>query len=302
MYDIIIIGRGPAGISAALYGVRAGQKVLVIAQDDGQLAKADKVDNYYGFAETISGPQLQKNAIAQATRLGVEFVEATTTGISWDDRFHVTSSAGAWESHAVILAAGMPKRKPRLAGLAEYEGKGVSYCAICDGFFYRGKTVGVIGHGDFALHEIHDLIPFAGSIYWLTNGRSLALSHPLDTLPDKTSVDERPLARIDGDGDQVREIVYEDGCRTRVDGIFVAEGTASAMDFALKLGIEQAGNSIRADRDGRTNLPGFFAAGDCTGGILQISVAVGEGAAAGLAAVKFVREKKAREKQAAAAT
>ncbi len=296
MYDIIIIGRGPAGISAALYGVRAGQSVLVIAQDDGQLSKADKVDNYYGFAETISGPLLQKNAITQATRLGVTFAEATVTGITWDDHFRVTSSAGAWDGIAVILAAGMPKRKPRLAGLAEYEGKGVSYCATCDGFFYRGKTVGVIGNGDFSLHEIQDLIPFAGSVYWLTNGRALALSQPLDSLPDKTSVDERPLARIDGDGEQVREIVYEDGCRTRVDGIFVAEGTASALDFALKLGIEQSGNSMRVDRDGRTNLPGFFAAGDCTGGILQISVAVGEGAAAGLAAAKFAREKKAQKK------
>ena len=97
----------------------------------------------------------------------------------------------------------------------------------------------------------------------------------------------------------LREIVFEDGCRTHVDGIFVAEGTASATDFALKLGIETAGNAIRTDRDGRTNLPGFFAAGDCTGGILQISVAVGEGATAGLAAAKFVREKKAEEKKAA---
>ncbi|NLN45894.1 MAG: NAD(P)/FAD-dependent oxidoreductase [Clostridiaceae bacterium] len=299
MYDVIIIGRGPAGLSAALYVVRAGQSALVVAQDDGQIAKAEKVDNYYGFSETTSGPELQKNALAQARRLGVDFAEGTVTGIVWDDHFRVSSAEGEWEARAVILATGMPKRKSRLQGLDLYEGKGVSYCATCDGFFYRGKTVGVIGNADYALHEIHDLVPFAGSIFWLTNGRPVALSKPLVSLPDKTSIDERPLAKVDGDGEVLREIVFEDGCRTHVDGIFVAEGTASATDFALKLGIETAGNAIRTDRDGRTNLPGFFAAGDCTGGILQISVAVGEGATAGLAAAKFVREKKAEEKKAA---
>lgn len=296
MFDVIVIGRGPAGLSAAIYAVRAGQTVLVVARDDGQVVRADKVDNYYGFAETTSGPELQKNALAQARRLGVSFAEGVVTGIEWEDTFRVTTADASWESHAVVLATGMPKRRVRLAGIEKYEGKGVSYCATCDGFFYRGKTVGVVGNADFALHELTDLLPFAGSVVWLTNGRPLELSVPLEKMPEKTSLDERPLAGVDGDGEVLQAVLFEDGCRMNIDGLFVAEGTASAMDFALKLGIPSAGNAIVVERDGRTALPGFFAAGDCTGGVLQISVAVGEGASAGLSAARFVRDKKAGQK------
>ena len=223
------------------------------------------------------------------------------TNITWDGTFKVFASEQEWEAHAVILAAGMPKNKVRLAGLDKYEGKGVSYCATCDAFFYRGKTVGVLGNADFALHELTDLLPFAKSIVWLSNGRPLVLTAPLEGLPAKTVLDERKLSSVDGDGEVLQAVVFEDGSRLPVDGLFIAEGTASATDFALKLGIPSSGNAIVTDRNGKTDLPGFFAAGDCTGGVLQISVAVGEGAAAGLAAVKFVRDKKAAEKAAAPA-
>ncbi len=300
MFDIIIIGRGPAGLSAAIYAVRAGMTVLVVAKDNGQIAKAEKVDNYFGFAETTSGPELLKNALAQARRLGVEFAEGTVTNVGWEGSFKVTTAEAEWDSYAVVLATGMPKRRIRLAGLEKYEGKGVSYCATCDAFFYRGKTVGVVGNADFALHELNDLIPFAGSIVWLTNGRPLELTAPLPALPEKTSLDERPLASVDGDGEVLQAVVFEDGCRMKVDGLFIAEGTASATDFAMKLGVPSSAGAITAERDGSTALPGFYAAGDCTGGVLQIATAVGEGASAGLAAVKFVRAKKAEEKAAAA--
>ena len=296
MFDTIVIGRGPAGLSAAIYAVRAGLSVLVVAKDDGQIAKAEKVDNYFGFAETTSGAELQKNAMAQAVRLGVTFAEGNVTAIEWDGHFHVAVADASWESITVILATGMPKRRIRLTGLQAYEGKGVSYCATCDGFFYRGKTVGVIGNADFALKELHDLMPFAASIVWLTNGRPLDLSTPLSEMPEKTTLDERPLAAVDGDGEVLRAVVFADGSRASLDGLFIAEGTASATDFAIKLGIPTAGNAIVTDRDCKTALPGFFAAGDCTGGVLQIAVAVGEGASAGLSAAKFVREKKSEEK------
>lgn len=296
MFDTIVIGRGPAGLSAAIYAVRAGLSVLVVAKDDGQIAKAEKVDNYFGFAETTSGAELQKNAMAQAVRLGVTFAEGNVTAIEWDNHFHVAVADASWESYTVILATGMPKRRIRLTGLQTYEGKGVSYCATCDGFFYRGKTVGVIGNADFALKELHDLMPFAASIVWLTNGRSLELSTPLPEMPEKTTLDERPLAAVDGDGEVLRAVVFADGSRVSLDGLFIAEGTASATDFAIKLGIPTAGNAIVTDRDCKTALPGFFAAGDCTGGVLQIAVAVGEGASAGLSAAKFVREKKSEER------
>jgi thioredoxin reductase (NADPH) len=296
MYDALVIGRGPAGLSAAVYAVRAGLKVLVVAKDDGQIAKAEKVDNYFGFAEATTGAELQKNAMAQARRLGVDFADDTVTDIAWDGVFHVAAAKEAWEAYSVILATGMPKRRIRLSGLSAYEGKGISYCATCDGFFYRGKTVGVVGNADFALRELHDLLPFAASILWLTNGRPLDLSVPLTGMPEKTTLDERPLAAVDGDGEVLREVVFADGSHVSLDGLFIAEGTASATDFAFKLGIPSVGSAIVADRDGKTALPGFFAAGDCTGGVLQIAVAVGEGASAGLAASKYVRDIKSGEK------
>ena len=298
MFDVLVIGRGPAGLSAAIYAVRSGLSVLVVAKDDGQIAKADKVDNYFGFAEVTSGPELQKSGLAQARRLGVEFVEDNVTGIEWQESFTVAGSTGSWEARTVILATGMPKKKIRLKGISEYEGHGVSYCATCDGFFYRGKTVAVIGNGDFALHEIRDLTPFASTIRWLSNGRPLSLSEPQEALPEKTELDERALEAVEGDGEVVRAVRFTDGTTLDVDGVFVAEGTASATDFALKLGIQAEGNAIVTERNGATMLPGFFAAGDCTGGVLQIATAVGEGAAAGLAAGAFVRKQKAAEKKA----
>lgn len=300
MFDTLVIGRGPAGLSAAVYAVRAGLSVLVLAKGDGQIAKAEKVDNYFGFAETTSGTELQKNAMAQARRLGVAFAQGNVTSIEWDDRFHIATADASWDAYTVILATGMPKRRIRLTGLKSFEGKGVSYCATCDGFFYRGKTVGVVGNSDYALRELNDLMPFAGSIVWFTNGRPLELSTPLSKMPEKTLLEERPLSAVEGDGEVLRAVVLKDGSRISLDGLFIAEGTASATDFALKLGIPTDGNAIVTDRDGKTALPGFFAAGDCTGGILQIAVAVGEGASAGLAAAKFVREKKSEEKTSSA--
>ena len=140
MTDIIIIGSGPAGISAALYAKRFGADVTVISRGSGALAKAEKIENYYGLAEPVTGAELEANGIAGAKRLGVNFVEDEVVGVAMNDDFTglvVQTPNRTCEAKAVVLSAGSTRLAPKIPGLKELEGKGVSYCAICDAFFYR---------------------------------------------------------------------------------------------------------------------------------------------------------------------
>ena len=140
-YDLIIIGAGPAGISAALYVKRANLNVAVIYSGESQLEKAHKIDNYYGFPQGIAGADLYANGIAQAKNLGIEVINAEVTNIQMDSPTQYTVSANGtdYSAPSVILATGNKKLRPLIEGIAEFETKGVSYCAICDGFFYRKK-------------------------------------------------------------------------------------------------------------------------------------------------------------------
>ena len=284
-FDLIVIGQGPAGISAAVYAVRSGLKVLVISRDRGSLEKAEKIENYYGFIDPVSGPDLLDRGMAQANRLGVEALEAEVTGVTWMDDFNVDTTMGSFVAVSIVLALGMPRRKASVSGLGEFEGRGVSYCATCDGFFYRGKKVAVIGNGEYAVKEADELRHFASEVVILTNGRPLESASPDPAI----LVDQRKLIKAEGDDDKIRRLVTEDG-PIEIDGVFVAEGTASALDIALKLGLDNDGKVILTDGNQQTNLPGLFAAGDCTGGLLQVAVAVGEGAKAGMAAAGYVRK------------
>lgn len=284
-FDLIVVGHGPAGVSAAIYAVRSGLSVLMIGRDKGSLEKADKIENYFGFVEPISGIELLTRGLDQARRLGVEILESEVTGISFIEQFEVDTTAGSFTAKSVILALGMPRRKAAVSGLSEFDGRGVSYCATCDGFFYRGKKVAVIGNGDFAFKEASELKPFAAEITLMTNGRPYEAAGQDPAI----KVDLRKVLRAEGDEDKIRRLVLDDGT-LEIDGVFVAEGTASALDLALKLGIENDGKVILTDDHQQTNLPGLYAAGDCTGGLLQVAIAVGEGAQAGMSAAGFVRK------------
>lgn len=286
MHDLVVIGKGPAGLSAAIYAVRAGLSVLVIGRDTGALATADVIENYFGFAEPIEAKKLLAEGLAQAERLGVEIVTDEVTGIAWLENFVVHTAEAAFETKSLVIASGLPRRKASVKGLTDFEGRGVSYCATCDGFFYRGKTVAVIGNGDFAFQEASELKPFASQIHLLTNGRPYESAR----TDSQIQVDLRAIDRVSGDDIKVRSLHLADGTTLEVDGIFVAEGTASALDLALKLGLDNDGKTISVQsRSQDTNLPGVFAAGDCTGGLLQIAVAVGDGARAGISAANYVR-------------
>lgn len=287
MYDLIVIGKGPAGLSAAIYAVRAGLSVLVIGRDTGALATAELIENYLGFVEPISGEKLLGDSLAQAKRLGVEILTEEVTGLAFMENLVVHTSEHEYETKTLVLASGMPRRKATVKGLTEFEGRGVSYCATCDAFFYRNKTVAVIGNGEYAFKEASELKPFAKRIVLLTNGRA----YEAGKEDEKIELDQRTIAGVSGDEIKIRSVEFTDGTSLELDGVFVAEGTASAVDLALKLGVDNDGKVITVNsRSQDTNIPGVFAAGDCTGGLLQIAVAVGDGARAGMSAANYVRE------------
>ena len=285
-YDVIIVGNGPAGLSAALYTSRAGLSTLVIGKDQGALAKAERIENYFGMAEPISGCELVENTKIQARNLGADLVTDEIFHISWNQGFTLEGRAGSYQAKAVLLATGSARKKADIDGISRLEGHGVSYCAICDAFFYRGRKVAVLGNEEYAVHELGQLLPVTGSAVLLTNGQELQ-ADATEGVPVMTG----RIRSIDGQ-EEVTGVTFEDGSRIELDGLFVALGSAGAVDLARKIGALTDGRKIETDESMATNVPGLYAAGDCTGGLLQISTAVGEGAKAAMSMIKFVRQQK----------
>ncbi len=286
MKDAVIIGAGPAGLSAALYILRAGFSTTVIGTDHSSLKMAEKIENYFGLEEPISGGALLERGRNQVIALGGEFIDEQVVGISWDGNFTTATSNQNIDSKVVILATGSPRNTIKIPNLSELEGKGVSYCAVCDAFFYRGKQVAVLGNGEYALHEAQELLPMAGHVTLVTNGLE-----PQADFPEAMDIIKTPIRQLNG-STSLEEIVFEDDSTLPVSGLFVALGTAKGSDLAKKLGLLLENDKIVVDNSMATALPGVFAAGDCIGGILQVSTAVGEGAKAGISAIKFLREQK----------
>ena len=283
MYDVTIIGAGPAGISAALYAKRANLNVLVVYFGESNLEQASKIDNYYGFVDGISGKDLFKDGIKQAENLGVEVKKLEVLGIEpIGEAFNVKTENEKFETKTVIIATGNRKVKPNIKGIKEFEGKGISYCAICDSFFYRNKNVAVIGNGKFAVNEATELSHVASKVTILTNG--------LEKPECEFEVNTKIISAIKGEN-KVTEVEFEDGSKMQIDGVFVALGEAGASDFAKTLGIMQEGDNIKTNEKMETNVPGIYACGNITGGLLQVCKAVYEGAKAGLSAVNYVRVK-----------
>ncbi len=285
MYDVIIIGAGPAGISASLYAKRANKSVLVLYHGESQLEKAHIIDNYYGFDGGITGADLYNTGIAQAETLGVEVKneEALHIAMNGNMNYDVVTADNKYEGKTLILSTGNKKIKPNIKGIDEFDGKGISYCAICDGFFYRKKRVAVIGNGDYALSEAGDLDNIVEKLTILTDG----LPAP---NTDKYEVITKKIKEIKGDM-RVGSVEFEDGSVLEVNGVFIAQGVAGGADFAKKLGVALNGDSIKVNPDMSTNVPGVFSCGNINGGLLQVCKAVYEGAEAGLSAVKYLKEK-----------
>lgn len=284
MPNIVIIGSGPAGVSAALYAARAGVETTVLTKGPGALNRAELIQNYYGFAEPISGAELERRGIEGAKALGVQFVTTEAVGLTYTDKLTVETLAGDFPADAVILATGASRAAPHIPGLAGLEGHGVSYCATCDAFFYRGRDVAVLGSGEYALHEVQALLPVVKSVTLLTNGSPLTASFP----PEVTVYPEKVNAILGEE--RVSGVELNGGKTVALSGVFVALGVAGSTALARKLGAEVDGNRILVDEHMQTTLPGLYAAGDCTGGLLQVAKAVYEGALAGTEAAKALRK------------
>ena len=280
MYDVIVIGSGPAGITAAIYAKRRNLSILVISKGNGALQKAEKIDNYYGFENGISGKELYENGIKQAKNLGIDFIEDEVINIEYINQFTVETVNSKYEAKAVILATGVSRNIPNIKGIKEFEGKGVSYCAVCDSFFYKGKDVAVLGDGNYAIHEFETLKPIASSVTILTNGNAM-----VENRDSSIEVNNKKIREFRGNT-KLEEVEFEDNTIQYLNGVFIAMGTASSSDIARKIGARIENNNIIVNENMETTVPGLFACGDCTGGLLQISKAVYEGAKAGLAVLK----------------
>ncbi|MGI6039904.1 MAG: NAD(P)/FAD-dependent oxidoreductase, partial [Eubacteriales bacterium] len=238
---------------------------------------------YYGFAEPISGEHLLSQGIAQAVNAGAKIVDDEVLGISFDGKYYVSAKGGDYSADAVIIATGTSRTTPRIKGIRELEGRGVSYCATCDAFFFRGKDVAVMGNGEYAVHEALELQPVVGSVTIVTDGKPMEAA-----TPDGINVIEDEIESLIGD-EVLESIRFKNGVEKAFGGLFIALGVAGSTDLARKLGAYIEGNRIVVDENMATTLPGLYAAGDCTGGLLQIAKAVYEGAKAGTEAVKFIR-------------
>lgn len=274
------------GITASIYLKRANINCLVIKKDEGSLQKADKIENYYGFTKPIKGDALIQNGIDQAKRIGVKVVEDEVLSIDFEDTYLVKAKKENYKAKAILIATGLPRNTPRIEGIKEYEGKGISYCAICDGFFYKGKNVAVFGQGNYALHEAQELLPIVNSVTILTNGQKVE-----ENRSSNIKVNEKEVRSFQGE-EKLKSVEFEDDSRLEVDGIFIADGVASSVDLARRLGILIKGNTIIVNENMETNIKGIYASGDCTGGLLQISKATYEGAKAALSISKYIRGKK----------
>lgn len=297
MLDVLIVGSGPAGLSAAVYAKRAGLNVLVaekVYYGSGQIAESNLVDNYLGFAG-INGYELGQKFREHAEKLGVEFKNGeagqfeAVDGI-WRVRF---KDGEVLEARTVIYAAGAIHRHLGVPGEKEFSGKGVSYCATCDGAFFRNKVTAVIGGGDTALDDAVYLSDSSSKVYLVHRRNEFRGSaKTVEILKQKNNVEfvlEAKPAQIKGT-DRVQELKLEDGRSLAVDGVFIAAGMIPVTD-AVKDVVELDGNGyIVADETGKTSANGFFAAGDVrTKALRQVVTAVSDGANAATMAEQYIK-------------
>jgi thioredoxin reductase (NADPH) len=290
----LIIGGGPAGLSAAIYTARAGVNTLVLGCDP-KVAGDYGIDNYFGFEESISGRDLMDRGHRQAARFGADIRCEKVLGVHFDepDGFTVKTEQSEYQTRALILATGVSRNRPKIPKLGDYEGKGISYCVSCDGYFFRGKPVMVAGEGIFAANQALELLTYTPHVTICTLGKEPAIPAQfmagLETAGIEIITDA--ITALGGERG-LSSITLSSGKALNVEGIFIAQGEASSTDFAYTLGVTRKGAFIEVDTAMRTNVPGVFAAGDCTGGFLQIAVAVGEGALAGRSVITWLKEQR----------
>ncbi len=304
LYDILIIGGGPAGLTAGLYSSRARLNTLLIERGlpGGQVMTTELVENYPGFDEGILGPELSARMEKQARKFGLEIIQAPVQKISLQEKVKIISLEGDhddYKAKSIIVATGAHPRLLGIKGEGELRGKGVSYCATCDGAFYRGKDIAVVGGGNSAVEEAVFLTKFAETVYVI---------HRRDQFRADKIAQERAFAneKIKFIWDSVvEEIRGEDGVTSLliknkktqeesvldVQGIFIYIGYIPNTEFISEFVALDNENYIITDNNMCTSVPGIFSAGDVrANSVKQISVAVGNGTTAAISAAKYIEE------------
>lgn len=294
IFDTIIIGVGPAGCSAAIYTGRANLKTLIFGKGEvSHLYKSHLIANYYGFPEDITGPELWERGLQQALKFGAvhranDIVNIT---INDDKTFTVKDDTQAhFTGKTLILAVGTSYPASGILREIELTGKGVSFCVTCDGFFFKDKNVIVVGNTNFAAEEAIELFPYTKKITVMSHGQKLAISPDfMKAITDNgVVVKETPRIKEYVGATKVEGGKFVDGTVFACDGVFLALGTAGSTSFAKKLGLTMSGNAITVDVNGQTNLPGIFAAGNCTGSNPQVAISVGNGCIAAIGVIKML--------------
>ena len=301
MWDIIVVGAGTAGLTAAIYGQRAGKQVLLLESGiyGGQIVNAPEIENYPGIA-TVSGYQFAMNLYEQATGLGAVLENGRVIGIQEKaSNWIVQTEVAAYVGKAVILATGAKHRSLGLKQEAELTGKGISYCATCDGAFYRGKTVAVIGGGNTALGDAEYLSNLCETVYLIHRREEFrGTTEAVERLKKRDNVRillntvvEELIGSEDLEALRILDKETGSGQQLKVDAAFVAIGQEPDNQvFASLVELDENGY-IRAGEDCKTQATGVFAAGDCrTKQVRQLTTAAADGAVAAIAAVEYIED------------
>lgn len=301
-YDVIVIGGGPAGLTAAVYAGRAGRKVLVLERYvcGGQIAFSSEVENYPGFAR-ISGADFASTLMSQAMNFGahIEYEEALSIKqLSDRTGFVVVTEGNQYESSAVIVATGARCRNIGVSGETDFRGRGVSYCAVCDGAFYKGRDVAVIGGGNTALEDAIYLSEICNKVY-LVHRRDEFRAEPelvnrieqcsnviklMNTVPENISGTELVESIT------LKNIIDSTTTTVAINGVFVAIGRIPDTEFVADIVRLNDNGYVDSGEECTTNIPGIFVAGDCRKRqVKQLTTAVSDGTVAAIAAIEFLR-------------
>ena len=296
-YDIVIVGGGMAGLSAALYGGWLGRKVFLAERQmfGGQIVNADQIENYPGFPEGVLGADLVSHVRMQALKFGATMAYTEITALKQaGPRFHLEASEGAYAARAVIIATGGRQRTLGVAGEVEFEGKGVSRCATCDGTFFAGKSVAVIGGGDSAFDEALYLANITEKVTIVYKDSQPAASFTLMARAKRNAkielLENTTVEQIIGT-DSVEGIRLSNGSQLPVAGVFIAIGFEAETILLRDLVKLDGGGHASVDLQMQTSVPGLFAVGAARQGSAgQLASAAGDGVTAAMAVHRYLRD------------